>query len=725
MGQSSAGTLSTAGIGNSDSLGIAKPAGATINEDIDQIAQPEETEEKIDEPGPQVKVLNLQPNFSFEYEKGLKFCTNRASKKTNLGIASKPPYQLMDYTGLGIQDIIQAIAAIEVGLYRNDDEGVRYSFGDANLYHIARHQRQVGLACVGSTESLIMPLIFDESSEDLRPEVWVNQEPSPAETFSQFQFKKINQTYNLKPPKIVHHTNLAVASYNDTGIVKIMYYYDKKIAGEKKVLIRRTARNIVRNSGWLRDTWPNLKGHEIWVGLTQRGDTSGIHVILNAWATMAEMEVSKIPPCDWEMSPDFYPEALKLVNLGLEGKIDIGTIRDFLQCYGYARQPRKGPVITEEKLQTRSVLMNSSVLDEFIRKMHRREHSKGHSKTHPRRILKPKTIDPISIWEDELDERLARHRMQFHQKGAAPPGFASLSNLQWDDTVTAIASIWEALRQAGTEFAFAASSQFQLIQLSKSPVETATVVLGPKPLIIPLLLATEDLNSIHSTISHLIFALATRDSTDGQHVKISFKDSLPRFASIERKKEAAKKVVERSGWMGLDAKGHALPTTPRYTFTEYKVPGQEGENTCGFYQILNAWMHMLNIPTRTERSQRTSFEDFHKDGLEMVQLAMAGCMDSETIQAFVNAHGYSKAQCPSDHKLLVQHIEAVALTNPTLETLIARIKVENRTEEHWANDPTLQDLLEMGFNPQRAREALMATSETATVSDAVRYLVGS
>ncbi|CAF9922173.1 hypothetical protein IMSHALPRED_005603 [Imshaugia aleurites] len=73
-------------------------------------------------------------------------------------------------------------------------------------------------------------------------------------------------------------------------------------------------------------------------------------------------------------------------------------------------------------------------------------------------------------------------------------------------------------------------------------------------------------------------------------------------------------------------------------------------NACGFFVILNAWAVMLEIPIFRGEGRRKGcghHNTFIKTGLKIVNLALAGFMDSRTIQAFMNSFGLSEEQDPN------------------------------------------------------------------------------
>ena len=141
-------------------------------------------------------------------------------------------------------------------------------------------------------------------------------------------------------------------------------------------------------------------------------------------------------------------------------------------------------------------------------------------------------------------------------------------------------------------------------------------------------------------------------------------------------------LVTNSGWLGVDIYGNPLAVQPNFVLEENQtVPDQQGINTCGLYVILTAWAQMLNIPitnslTKDEKVRRRanrnwrSYKQFHTTAIEIINLALAGYMDSETVQAFFNVYGYSdkrlheEAGRPAAEQL--RRVHAVRMTATTL-----------------------------------------------------------
>ena len=561
-----------------------------------------------------------------------------------------------------------------------------------------------------------MPLFFDESSNAVEIETLPNVLPRP-KTFTQFQHDNEDDPdlsdLNLRGP--LNHVILAVAHFNSDNETVSIDFFDSGKDVVKKGIVRRTARNLIRNSGWLRDTWPVFGDEEWLVPPQQHNDTSGIHTVLNAWATMTNLPLKTQP--DITISPRFYAEALRLINLGLAGKLDSRTIRAFFQCYEYVQPQDWGAVRTEEATTSpnkehglrniQTVLMNGAVLAGTVADMHRQEDFQAGPCPVGRPRL-PRGTNTAAAWQMRFRKGLDRNRNLRHRLTNNPiTQIRSPLDMEDDLVVLGVASIWEGLRAAGFQYAFGTCDTFRANRTEATKIEGLTAVLRPHPLIMPLLFnmempdtpdnaTTKDVNKVksppgsmrppprpkgrtrrHDPIGHHLLAVAERISLENDKVKISIFDSRPGTVPLEDIHEAANGLVRHTGWMGVDSHGNPATVWPEFVHEVITTPSQQGGNTCGFYLIFNAWAKMLGIPINPYAGRvpgTTPWRAFRSAGLEMINLALAGCMDSGTIQAFLNLHGYSVSQDPTDPTVHVVHMNAAAMDSLQLEDIMTKLR---------------------------------------------------
>lgn len=174
---------------------------------------------------------------------------------------------------------------------------------------------------------------------------------------------------------------------------------------------------------------------------------------------------------------------------------------------------------------------------------------------------------------------------------------------------------------------------------------------GARPFIMPIYFPKRDKNNVIKAMGmvHFVLGFAQVVDRDNNTIKIDIYDSSPGHLTPETIHDRARDLVRTSRWLGLDDVGDPRAAT----FAEVNhVDGvrQTGNNTCGLYVILFAWARLLGIPLHpgglNHQRRRTGYKspEFLDQALEIVDLALAGHMDSPTIQAFFNEYGLSVDQ---------------------------------------------------------------------------------
>lgn len=275
----------------------------------------------------------------------------------------------------------------------------------------------------------------------------------------------------------------------------------------------------------------------------------------------------------------------------------------------------------------------------------------------------PDQAQSPTSWKKLLETGVKVHRQSYKDKKAQQAAkkmeqFWRISRPQGladDDTIHAIATFWEALRLDGQLFAFAGVDVFAQTN-SMDPgfqLKSQGVVGAPNKFIMPLLLHPQHRKGAKAAetaaLGHLVLGLAEY-WPDKDKVRLDFVDSLarnPGASSIYKKGmiKRAKELITESRWP-YSVQNQQAPSF-LLKVTTIPSPHQEGGNTCGFYMILNAWCVMLGIPiceTSERRGDKYKQRQFLADGREIINLALMGCMDAITVQAFLNVWGYSQDQ---------------------------------------------------------------------------------
>ncbi|KAL8818962.1 MAG: hypothetical protein Q9191_007828 [Dirinaria sp. TL-2023a] len=221
--------------------------------------------------------------------------------------------------------------------------------------------------------------------------------------------------------------------------------------------------------------------------------------------------------------------------------------------------------------------------------------------------------------------------------------------LQEDEIVLAIGSVWAALRQHKL-FGYGNESVFGQQTPATFFGETACGQ-GSKKFIIPLMLPSaeqieaqeQDLLHHPETVGHFILMVALKSDTNPNHYSLQRYDSFPHIprATIL---EAATNVVQFSNWLGL-----APQLLEHNPFLTVPTPRQQILDSCGIYTILNAWAVMLDIaihPGNERRETKFNEQQFIDRAREVIDLALAGCIDMRTIRWFLHEYGYSAVPQP-------------------------------------------------------------------------------
>lgn len=205
----------------------------------------------------------------------------------------------------------------------------------------------------------LMPLAFHSQMRELEPEE-LDSIPSqgPAK-----RRKMAPRTPNLdnwlkksnKSDKVgqenwiggIGHFMLAVAERLDNNNVKLLFM-DSLPDYIPKGIIRRTARNIVRYSGWMTDE-PSFVSEDWLSVIRQQGEnTCGLHTIFNAWAYALKSELKETA----ELTTEFYDQARRFINLCLMGSVDMLGVKAFFHQFGLAME--KSPAIVDQSSKPKS-----------------------------------------------------------------------------------------------------------------------------------------------------------------------------------------------------------------------------------------------------------------------------------------------------------------------------------------------------------------------------------
>ena len=629
-------------------------------------------------------------------------------------------HQLVGMGAVDDDDPALAIASMWEGARR---KGIHTAFGDPYLFKSARRLPLPSLTCVGARHPLIMPLVFNSRTRDPSAEEEDAALPPPVEKSTEDMKKEHEEL--VKADEIAdkekttqeamnfgqgaNHFVLAVAERNPNNEAEVHITYMNSASTPSKAVIRATARNIVRNSFWMpAGIWPQFT-QESWRPVPQQKDAigSGTHVIMNAWAILLGLSINGGWSRSGKEQSAFYKEACTVINLALKGHMDGETVLSFLTAYGYARS-RHATRIPELPRRVHSFFMNHDVLSKKLQEIREEERDKARKEV----IVAPGGLAPIDntgrklrgttgsskppgsdlpptkqkVWYDRMTKGI--HDCEAKRKALRRPKLTVIRARQQlldDDVVLAIATVWRGLWENNIRFAFGISDLFRLCrQPSEGDDWHGVVAVGaPHAFIMPLLFNPDDeekeqSGADRSEAGHFLLVVAERDSK-GENIRLQIQDSMTGIKDVGKTQTTARNIVRYSGWMGLNTEGRPVAVEPTFADDMVDSPQQSGGVECGLHVIFNAWAYMLGIPVirSTQRSGKVPDRRFYMFGRHIINLALTGCMDSETIQAFFNWGGYSQPQNVEDP---LTSMEAVSLDDTTFAESIAEIRAVERGE---------------------------------------------
>lgn len=781
-----------------------------------------------------------------EYRRRVELCEERPIKYTSSITDLHPPHQQRDDEMRDI-DVILAIGAVWLGLM---NANIDFAYANSDLFSFARSMRMVGMHAIKGTNPFLMPLIFSKELEALSPELGEDTAEPLEPVFSVFQrgeeqknqenvvaAKKAQQKdpgNKNKPPLPLEDQNmenkrykgdighfvLAIAekvnrdganTIKDIRMKKALVrlrFMDSAEGLLDKGLIRRVARNIVRNAGWLGDIWPSFDpNEEDWVDvLGQSVNRCGEHTVLNAWAYMLEIPLAATRK--GALAKASYEDIRRMIGLALRGQLDSLTIRAWMQHYKFAiseplsqlqQTQKQNPDLPNKLRYMQTVALNEKAFNEIVDDMHTQEQaanrdhariwgavsvppgcattqqsghapevatgftlplpgqgsaagssdtcggsdsssgssdasgdsgsSSGSADTPP---PPPASLQTPGTWKESLVRGLASHialraKNPRTTKGALKDAtiIRDSSNMADYEVILGIAPIWESLkrlRRADFDFTYAGMDIFS----PGGKQEEVGAVGGWSRFIMPLFFSSTTSEALEDQVKgqerihpagHLLLCVAELVDARPMTVQLRIFDSRRGTVTEEQIALSAERIINRSRWLG--SAGPLIQVLYRPCIWN-RVPQQVGINTCGLHVIFNAWATMLGIPIHTEilRRGRSREEEndatdqrFLAQGLEIVNLALEGFMDSTTIQAFFNVYGYSVEQRFRDSARSVIPVKAIGMNQDKFGRTLRKRVWSSKLEYAGARmetfpDATMAGLVAQGLSRDQAWTAL-------------------
>ena len=317
-------------------------------------------------------------------------------------------------------------------------------------------------------------------------------------------------------------------------------------------------------------------------------------------------------------------------------------------------------------------------------------------------------------WEDIMNDGLGRHRDSRAKNGNTPSQIKYYQGMIFDQALLAVATIWEALRNQGMTYAFA-GEEILNPEFANAIMPGSCVIGGKENTFIMPLFFPPDTHTYYKKhqekkakqreaktetekqkankirvpqpLGHILLAVARKGSPKAESIQIEIRDSWPGIKDLGDIHKRAREVAAK--WSGMNADP---------VFETVKVVQQPYDsNACGLLTILNAWAVMLGIPLLADRRRRTKASqdvEFLELGLEIVNLALDGFMDSRTIQAFLNVYGYSEDQ---DVNTQPSHtVDAVEMDAARLKRLLLLQKPKDAVGDLSSHSPSQASALNPG-----------------------------
>ena len=236
-----------------------------------------------------------------EYQAGIERVENRSPDHTNDG----PAHHIEKLHWLEDLDSTLAIASIWCPIVLHGKDSYTYSTPGAfsNLCYNFTKPETLDI-WQAEANIFLIPLTYDQN---------------PARDVS-------------KMPHLCGHTVLVVAEKRNERL-NIKYYDSLK--RNNSIVMRRYAHAFLQNTGWLGEYTLHDAYEESMDVCPQSEATCGVHTILNAWAHMLGIEVAPVTSASG-VPRAAYNEALRVINLALQGKADYRLIMAFMQYRRFA-----------------------------------------------------------------------------------------------------------------------------------------------------------------------------------------------------------------------------------------------------------------------------------------------------------------------------------------------------------------------------------------------------
>lgn len=287
-----------------------------------------------------------------------RFTTDTRKTATTINRSS----ELADY------EVVLGIAPIWEGLKRLQRVDINFTFAGMDVFSPGGEQE--GYGAVGGWSRFIMPLFL-----------------SPIDDEALAKHQLANQEKGRNKFQGVGHLLLCVAELvNSQAMTVQVEILDSCVDPANLQRIKQIIPTMIERSGWLAGgsgIQPVYRYNEKPVPRQVGGNTCGLYVILNAWATMLGVPIHpywqrrrRFEHYEGNDTDDaFLATGLRIVNLALQGFMDSATIQAFFNVFGYSVEQRFGDP-TRSVVAVNAVGMNHEKLRLTLTKRYR-DHNLG------------------------------------------------------------------------------------------------------------------------------------------------------------------------------------------------------------------------------------------------------------------------------------------------------------------------------------------------------------
>lgn len=427
----------------------------------------------------------------------------------------------------------------------------------------------------------------------------------------------------------------------NVSLLKILNTCSARPADRQCMQVRQDIKEVVEQSGWCGTQAPPARpiisyGQPEWTksGLTDgRQWVAALLAILEAWRIALDLPATTNTV---KVTDELVSQSLEVINLAASGLMDSAAINAFFDCFGLIE---KGSRVSEERRFYRTMYFKSEIdVTDQMGKL-----NKANTEEQAEEPDFPDTAFPSDESLKPCEYLVWRIR-QWHEwqrySGIPPVTVVRKGHMMVaEDSTIAIAAVTEALPSVTRDsFSLLPVTVRQYARFEPIPLVQDRIIRPGQELLAVIDPPSGGEGVAEKTlIAHIGLAILRPATGSSSKPRIYIYDSLPGLFHREHFLYL-KTVIENSGWEDEDAQ---TPTRQVISsiFTRQKVAQQKDGWACGLHATLNAWCYALGLKVNPDMEPTDAF---YSGLVNIINLAMSGCMDSATIHAFLLCHTYIK-----------------------------------------------------------------------------------